>query len=62
LPRVGQLLARNKHQAYEYLPASVSEFDSGHALADRLKSVGLSNVEYYPLTLGIATLYVGKKD
>lgn len=61
LPRVGQLLARNRHSAYAYLPASVGEFPSGEALAERIRAAGASDVRYYPLTLGVATLYVGTK-
>lgn len=61
LPKVGQMLARNDKSAYEYLPASVSQFPSGDALALRLKDAGLTEVKYYPLTLGIATIYCGTK-
>lgn len=61
LPRVGQWLARNRHSAYNYLPASVSEFPSGAALAERMRQAGLAEVVWLPLTFGIATLYVGTK-
>jgi demethylmenaquinone methyltransferase/2-methoxy-6-polyprenyl-1,4-benzoquinol methylase len=61
LPRIGQLFARNRLSAYEYLPQSVGEFPSGQALADRMKAAGLASVQWHPLTLGIATLYVGVK-
>lgn len=61
LPRIGQLLARNRQSAYEYLPASVSEFPYGKALADKMTACGLSSVTWTPLTFGIATLYVGRK-
>jgi len=61
LPRVGQLLARNSSAAYEYLPATVAQFPDGEALAERMRGVGLKNIKYWPLTFGIATLYVGKK-
>jgi demethylmenaquinone methyltransferase/2-methoxy-6-polyprenyl-1,4-benzoquinol methylase len=61
LPRIGQWLARNKSNAYNYLPASVGEFPCGDALAERMRGAGLTNVRYWPLTFGIATLYVGKK-
>ena len=61
LPRIGQLLARNSASAYEYLPATVSQFPDGEALAERMRSVGLRNVKFWPLTGGIATLYVGRK-
>jgi demethylmenaquinone methyltransferase/2-methoxy-6-polyprenyl-1,4-benzoquinol methylase len=61
LPRVGQFFARNKSDAYEYLPATVAQFPDGEALAERMRSVGLKNVKFWPLTGGIATLYVGRK-
>jgi demethylmenaquinone methyltransferase/2-methoxy-6-polyprenyl-1,4-benzoquinol methylase len=61
LPRIGQFLARNSSAAYEYLPESVGQFTQGEALADRMRAAGLVNVRCYPLTLGVATLYVGRK-
>jgi demethylmenaquinone methyltransferase/2-methoxy-6-polyprenyl-1,4-benzoquinol methylase len=61
LPRIGQLFARNRSAAYEYLPATVAQFPDGEALAERMRAVGLKNIKYWPLTFGIATLYVGKK-
>jgi demethylmenaquinone methyltransferase/2-methoxy-6-polyprenyl-1,4-benzoquinol methylase len=61
LPRIGQALARNRLDAYNYLPQSVDEFPSGEALAERMRAAGASNVRFYPLTLGVATLYVGTK-
>ena len=61
LPRIGQFFARNDQEAYHYLPASVGEFPCGEALAVRMRAAGLRDVSFYPLTFGIATLYVGKK-
>jgi demethylmenaquinone methyltransferase / 2-methoxy-6-polyprenyl-1,4-benzoquinol methylase len=61
LPRVGQFLARNKSEAYAYLPATVAQFPDGEALAERMRAVGLMNIKYWPLTFGIATLYIGRK-
>lgn len=61
LPRIGQLLARNDSSAYNYLPDSVGEFPCYEALAEKMKQAGLSKVDFYPLTFGIATLYVGVK-
>lgn len=54
-------MARNRQDAYNYLPSSVEKFPSGHALVDRMQGVGLSDVWFKPLTLGIATLHVGTK-
>lgn len=61
LPRIGQLLARNSQQAYNYLPSSVSEFPYGERLASLMRDCGLSAVTFTPLTFGIATLYIGTK-
>lgn len=61
LPRIGQLLARNSTAAYEYLPESVGQFPQGEALAERMRGAGLEVVCCSPLTLGVATLYVGVK-
>ena len=61
LPRIGQWLTRNSHDAYSYLPSSVGEFPSGEALAGRMRTAGLREVDLHPLTGGIATLYVGRK-
>jgi demethylmenaquinone methyltransferase / 2-methoxy-6-polyprenyl-1,4-benzoquinol methylase len=61
LPRIGQALARNRQSAYNYLPESVGEFPSGEALAARMRLCGLHDVRFYPLTLGVATLYIGRK-
>jgi demethylmenaquinone methyltransferase/2-methoxy-6-polyprenyl-1,4-benzoquinol methylase len=62
LPRIGQLFARNRESAYSYLPASVGEFPQGEALARRMRACGLTEVEYHALTLGVATIYVGRKS
>ena len=61
LPLIGQMISRSKDNAYRYLPASVQEFPDGEALAARLGRHGLVEVNWHPLTLGIATLYVGRK-
>ena len=61
LPRVGQAIAPNADNAYEYLPQSVLAFPDGEAMVELLVQRGLSRVEQHPLTRGIATLYVGTK-
>jgi demethylmenaquinone methyltransferase/2-methoxy-6-polyprenyl-1,4-benzoquinol methylase len=61
LPKIGHWLARNEQNAYTYLPDSVATFPQGPAMVHRLRECGLDDVAYCPLTLGIATLYVGHK-
>jgi demethylmenaquinone methyltransferase / 2-methoxy-6-polyprenyl-1,4-benzoquinol methylase len=61
LPRIGQSVAPNEHNAYHYLPTSVLQFPDGQDMLDLLSSRGLTDLRLFPLTRGIATLYVGRK-
>jgi demethylmenaquinone methyltransferase / 2-methoxy-6-polyprenyl-1,4-benzoquinol methylase len=61
VPVIGQFLARNRDDAYSYLPASVMAFPDGEELAAKLRSHGLTDVRWYSFTFGVATLYVGTK-
>jgi demethylmenaquinone methyltransferase / 2-methoxy-6-polyprenyl-1,4-benzoquinol methylase len=61
LPKVGQAVSQSTSGAYNYLPESVNEFPDGEALASRMQAAGLRSVQFWPLTCGIATLYVGVK-
>ncbi|QDV65106.1 UbiE/COQ5 methyltransferase [Crateriforma conspicua] len=61
LPRIGQWMARNNQSAYEYLPESVGHFPSGPDLLKHFTAAGLTDVRYTPLTLGVASIYIGRK-
>ncbi len=61
LPKLGQLLVRNRQAAYEYLPQSVSEFPSGKQLTEIMEEAGLEKTSFSKLTAGIATVYIGHK-
>ncbi len=61
LPRIGQAIAPNADNAYEYLPQSVLAFPDGQAMLELLVQRGLTELDQHPLTCGIATLYVGTK-
>ncbi|MFN5102940.1 MAG: bifunctional demethylmenaquinone methyltransferase/2-methoxy-6-polyprenyl-1,4-benzoquinol methylase UbiE [Planctomycetota bacterium] len=61
LPGIGNKVAKNSKEAYAYLPASVSQFPSGEAMADLMRQVGLEQVRFVPMTFGVATLYLGQK-
>lgn len=61
LPRVGQAIAPNRFDAYEYLPRSVLEFPEGRAMLELMAARGLTELVEHRLTLGIASLYVGTK-
>jgi demethylmenaquinone methyltransferase/2-methoxy-6-polyprenyl-1,4-benzoquinol methylase len=61
LPRIGGLIS--KHRAsYEYLPESVRHFPDRKEFLEIVKTVGFSEGDIHPLTLGIATIYVGTKN
>lgn len=61
LPRLGQAISKSGDDAYRYLPESVLQFPDGQAMVDLLTARGLTEVRRWPLTLGIATLYIGVK-
>jgi len=60
LPLIGRLVSGNS-LAYRYLPDSVLHFPSSRDFAEIMLSAGFSNVQWRKLTLGIVTLYIGKK-
>lgn len=60
LPFLGWLISRNG-AAYTYLPRSITEFPTLLQLKQTMEKVGLTNIEVYPLTLGIVTVHVGTK-
>jgi demethylmenaquinone methyltransferase/2-methoxy-6-polyprenyl-1,4-benzoquinol methylase len=61
LPAIGQRMAKNSESAYSYLPESVLQFPSGGAMVTILEKVGLQDIRLYPMTFGVATLYIGRK-
>ena len=61
LPKIGQSIAPNGDDAYNYLPRSVLRFPDGAEMVSLLESRGLIEVIAHPLTFGAATLYVGTK-
>ena len=59
LPFIGGLFS--KRSAYQYLPDSVLEFPSRDAFSAMMREAGFAQTEYYDLTFGIVTVYVGTK-
>ncbi len=59
LPRIGGLLSPDQG-AYEYLPSSVAAFPDGVDFLRRMERVGFADLEWTPLTFGIASLYTGR--
>jgi demethylmenaquinone methyltransferase / 2-methoxy-6-polyprenyl-1,4-benzoquinol methylase len=60
LPIIGRLISRDA-RAYTYLPESVSEFPFGENFMRILDEAGFNNTTCRPLTLGIASIYTGRK-
>ncbi len=60
LPKIGNLISGSGF-AYQYLPDSVKQFPDQKTLAEIMKRVGFSHVEYYNLFGGVAALHVGDK-
>lgn len=59
LPRIGGAISKNAG-AYQYLPDSVAAFPSGKAFLTRMRNVGYQDVQWKPLTFGIASIYSGR--
>ena len=60
LPKVGGLISGDK-EAYEYLPASVEEFDEKVNLPELLKTAGFESVEQHNLTFGTVQIIIATK-
>lgn len=60
LPFIGGMVSKNK-SAYQYLPASVEEFDEKISVVDLLKEVGFNSVSKYKLTFGIVQIVIAEK-
>jgi demethylmenaquinone methyltransferase/2-methoxy-6-polyprenyl-1,4-benzoquinol methylase len=59
-PKAGQWLSKNK-DAYQYLNQSVKAFPEGETFLHILQQVGFSNTTLKRLSLGICTIYCGRK-
>lgn len=61
LPFVGNLISRNKDDAYGYLPRSVMKFPNCDALKAVMEQCGLTDVQFHRKTFGIVAIHVGEK-
>ena len=59
LPRIGALIS-GAGDAYTYLPDSVGKFPGAESLADEMRAVGYSRVEFERLTFGVVALHIGR--
>lgn len=60
LPLIGKAFSKDK-SAYKYLCESASVFPYGEALNNILRKIGFINVEDFPQTFGVATIYKSSK-
>jgi demethylmenaquinone methyltransferase/2-methoxy-6-polyprenyl-1,4-benzoquinol methylase len=60
LPLLGKLIVK-RYEQYNWLPESLINFPDRNQLAEIFRKAGLSEVEVYPLTGGVAALHIGVK-
>src|SRR6056300_1695954 len=60
LPLIGKVFSKDR-SAYQYLSESASVFPYGEALNNILRKIGFINVEDFPQTFGVATIYKSSK-
>ncbi len=60
LPWIGGVISGDA-AAYRYLNTSVEAFPHGEAFAALMREAGFTDIRLRPLTLGVATLYVGTR-
>ncbi|MCS7462467.1 demethylmenaquinone methyltransferase [Paenibacillus doosanensis] len=61
LPMLGKLIAK-RYEQYKWLPESLIHFPDHKQLADIFRKTGLTQVQAFPLTGGIAALHIGIKS
>ncbi|UKM66264.1 bifunctional demethylmenaquinone methyltransferase/2-methoxy-6-polyprenyl-1,4-benzoquinol methylase UbiE [Flavobacteriaceae bacterium GSB9] len=61
LPIIGKIFSKDR-SAYKYLSESASVFPYGEALNNILRKIGFINVEDFPQTFGVATIYKSSKS
>lgn len=60
MPLIGKLFSKDS-RAYSYLPESVNAFPDGNDFLAIMGKTGFCESDWQPLTLGIASIYTGKK-
>ena len=57
LPTIAGIITRRK-AAYKYLAKTIQEFPSGTQMCKLIEENGFKNAKYFPLSFGIASIYV----
>jgi len=60
LPLIGSVFSRHDN-AYSYLPESVLKFPDAATFCKIMKGAGFTDIRFKQMTLGIVTLFVGRK-
>lgn len=60
LPAIGKIISKDS-RAYTYLPESVSAFPYGNQFLNVMQKTGFHELKYYPLSFGVASIYIGRK-
>jgi len=61
LPKIGQTIAKNRSDAYRYLPESVDAFDSPDEILEYMRRNGIAEPRRIPMTFGVLGLFIGRK-
>ena len=61
MPRTASWIARDRSNAYRYLPRSVDTFLDRDAMCRLISDAGFGGVTIKPLTMGVAVIYRGVK-
>jgi demethylmenaquinone methyltransferase/2-methoxy-6-polyprenyl-1,4-benzoquinol methylase len=62
MPLFATMVSGDRSGAYRYLPRSVVSFASAEEMCQRLRDAGFAAVSMTPLTLGVVTVYVARRD
>ena len=60
LPFIAGVITR-KRAAYKYLAKTIEEFPSGQSMCGFIEENGFNEAKCYPLSFGIASIYIAKK-
>lgn len=61
MPRIGGMLSGHP-EAYRYLHETIASFPYGESFVHWMKQAGFKCTKFYPLSMGITTIYVGEKE
>lgn len=60
IPAMGRLISKDT-RAYSYLPESIAAVPRGRRMLALMEQAGFENTQYKTLTLGVCTIYTGRR-